>query len=159
MGKPETEKKFQEEVYVVEKILQKRIAGEGKLEYYLKWIGYDDSYNTWEPVENLNCPKLISQFENDLKAKTELEFTKPKRRKSDQDYSKSSHIKNFDLANIPKEVETGQIIGATASSDGLMFLMKWTNIDYPYLVPAKEANVKYPQLVISFYEEHLTIEN
>ena len=42
----------EEEEYVVEKIIKKRIKN-GKTEYYLKWVGYSDDDNTWEPKENL----------------------------------------------------------------------------------------------------------
>lgn len=38
-------------------------------EYWIKYKGYPDSENTWEPIENLNCPRLVRKFENSLKRK------------------------------------------------------------------------------------------
>ena len=37
----------------VEKVLDKR-DNDGKIEYLIKWYDYDNSYNSWEPAENLN---------------------------------------------------------------------------------------------------------
>uniref|UniRef100_A0A914YUV3 Chromo domain-containing protein n=1 Tax=Panagrolaimus superbus TaxID=310955 RepID=A0A914YUV3_9BILA len=58
-----------ENEYVVEKILDKRGHGR-KVEYLIKWRGYDDPIeNTWEPVENCDCPDLITEFEAALARK------------------------------------------------------------------------------------------
>jgi len=50
----------------VEKVLDKR-ENKGKIEYLIKWTGYDDQYNSWEPEENLNFdPEVESSFDDSL---------------------------------------------------------------------------------------------
>jgi len=146
-----------EEEYTVEKILDKRIRG-GKTEYLIKWEGYPDSENTWEPEDNLDCPDLISGFEEKTKQKKE-----EKKRKKEAESSGSGKKKQKlveDEEGKPRGFERGlqpeRIIGATDSSGELMFLMKWKDSDEADLVPARQANVKCPQIVIQFYEERLT---
>ena len=59
-------KEENEEEYIVEKILDKRYDLDGKVDYLIKWKGYDNSNNTWEPVENIFCNDLIEEFEKNL---------------------------------------------------------------------------------------------
>lgn len=176
-----------EEEYIVENIIDKRIV-KGKVEYKIKWEGYDMTENTWEPEENLTCPALIKEFEEKWKIKEaklkSKEKEKPTSKKSlsnaessEENSKDSSSVtkkrKEKDLGsensetrekkkkdNTPKgfgkNLEPETILGASDSSGELMLLMKWKGVDEADLVPAKEANVKCPQIVIKFYEERLT---
>jgi hypothetical protein len=49
--------------FEVEMILKKKIKN-GTVQYNVKWKGFPDSDNTWEPAEDLTCYDLISRFEN-----------------------------------------------------------------------------------------------
>ena len=52
-----------DEDFQVERILDKRVGKSGKVEYLLKWRGYLDEDNPWEPHDNLDCTSLIQEFE------------------------------------------------------------------------------------------------
>lgn len=150
---PPTEPAAPEE-YVVEKIIDCRTNEKGGKEYFLKWIGYDEKDNTWEPEENLDCPGLIEAFEKERAKKKEAER---KRKLTVQSDGKAVKRKNEEKKSLgfDRGLEPEKIIGATDSPGQLMFLIKWTGTDEADLVPAKQANVKCPQVVIKFYEEHL----
>ncbi|XP_041671452.1 chromobox protein homolog 1b isoform X2 [Cheilinus undulatus] len=147
------EEEEEEEEYVVEKVLNRRVV-KGRVEYLLKWKGFSNEDNTWEPEDNLDCPDLIAEFLQSQKTAHEGK----RKAEADGDESKSKKKKDDTekLRGFARGLDPERIIGATDSTGELMFLMKWKNSDEADLVPAKEANVKCPQVVISFYEERLT---
>lgn len=166
----DAEEEEDEEEFTVERVVDTRVRG-GKREYLLKWKGYPDSENTWEPEENLDCPELIQAYEDKVKKEREEKgsagpASSKKRKAGDKDDSSSTASSTKkkkvteDEANKPRGFDRGlhpeRIIGATDSSGELMFLMKWKDSDEADLVPARQANVKCPQIVIAFYEERLT---
>lgn len=145
-----------EEEFEVEKVIDKRIH-KGKVQYLIKWKGFSDGDNTWEPDENLDCPDLISEYENNLKKSKDKD---EKKRKSQPEKPEPPTKKSRATEERPRGFARGlkpeKIIGATDSGGQLTFLMKWENSDEADLVPSEEANVKCPQVVIKFYEERLT---
>jgi len=64
-------------VYTAEKILKKRVRN-GITQYYIKWKGYSNRDNTWEPQENILDTSLLVSFEKGKKKK------KPTPRSSNQ---------------------------------------------------------------------------
>ncbi|XP_078661518.1 chromobox protein homolog 3-like isoform X1 [Branchiostoma floridae x Branchiostoma belcheri] len=175
----EMEEEEEPEEYVVEEVRDRRIRG-GKVEFLLKWKGYSEIENTWEPEENLDCPDLIAEFmrkynqnkaakteEKKRKSTTTVNGTEESKRKRKAEEKSGSprktrtHMVMYeDDEDKPRGFDRGlepeRIIGATDSSGELMFLMKWKGSEEADLVPARIANVKCPQIVIQFYEERLT---
>ncbi|XP_037915488.1 chromobox protein homolog 1-like isoform X2 [Hermetia illucens] len=150
------------EEYSVEKILDKRIRG-GKVEYFLKWKGYPNEDNSWEPEENLDCPDLIQAYEDERKRKEKEGKEDSTNRKrgtgtpvNEGSKAKKKHVEDNKKQGFDRGLEPERIIGATDSSGQLMFLMKWKGTEEADLVPAKQANIRCPQIVIQFYEERLT---
>lgn len=91
-----------EEEYVVERIIDKRIV-DGQIEYFLKWKGYPESENTWEPRENLvGAPKLIKSFEAKLVREQTPRATNKKFTRSDRSTPtrRSDRIRDSQSAKI-----------------------------------------------------------
>lgn len=103
--------------------------------------------NTWEPEENLDCPDLIATFEatlQEIPEKVEPIVEKIDKRKN---VSEDNRARGFD-----RGLDADKIVGATDASGELMFLMMWKNCDEADLVPARQANIRCPEVVIKYYE-------
>ncbi|XP_046447726.1 chromobox protein homolog 1-like [Daphnia pulex] len=161
--------------YEVEKVVDRREI-QGKVEYLLKWKGYEDEENTWEPVDALDCHELIAEFEK--KRKEKLDQPKKKTEGTIKENKRSTSIKDKpakvkaagkkkdqeDQPQPPRGVELGleaeAILGLTDTYDDdepgeLHFLIRWKDQDVPEFVPAEKAYVLFPQMVIKFYESKL----
>lgn len=121
---------LEETEYEVERILKKRYY-KGVLQYKIKWMGYGQEYDTWEPDTNLDCRGIINEFELALlQVKTEkLEVPNDDGQDSSKWQSANScqgpinpprQLKGFD-----KGLEAKQIIGLIEINGRLQFLMQW----------------------------------
>jgi hypothetical protein len=53
-----------EEEWEVEEILDKRVNRRtGVVEYWIKWVGFGPEWNEWVPVQDMQCPDILAEFE------------------------------------------------------------------------------------------------
>lgn len=78
-GRKSNEQDPQSEVFDVEKIIDKREGSNG-FEYYVKWLGWPPSANTWEPAANIaHLPEVIEEFEKESKKSSSSQASSKKR--------------------------------------------------------------------------------
>ena len=93
-----------------------------QVEYLLKWRGYADDDNTWEPADNLDCTDLIEEFERKRK---EMKARPGDKRKLETKKEKKVTSKPGErLRGFERRLDPERIVGATDSSGELMFLIK-----------------------------------
>jgi len=149
---------IEEDEFVVEKILSMKYDKQGKRIVLIKWKGYPDTENSWEPEENcVGALELINEFEEQQSRKKQSNLLSSKQQLFED---KCHSLVIPDDGVTPRGFDRGllaeRIVGATTDNNSeLMFLMKWKDCDETDLVKACQANVKCPQVVIGFYEERL----
>lgn len=52
----------QDEDFEVERILDHKIQRRGKRLFLIRWKGYGEDFDTWEPQSNLNCPTILQNY-------------------------------------------------------------------------------------------------
>ncbi|XP_046808747.1 polycomb group protein Pc [Lucilia cuprina] len=71
-------------VYAAERIIQKRIR-KGIVEYRVKWKGWNQRYNTWEPEVNILDRRLIEIYEQGNKSSSTPSKRGPKKKEKERD--------------------------------------------------------------------------
>jgi hypothetical protein len=98
--------KLLDESFIVERIVEKKKV-KGGYKYLVKWEGYEENQNTWEPVENLtNVQHLVDEFETQLLEK------KRKREETEEALKKKDNIlemKKIDEFKFDAKVYTSDI--------------------------------------------------
>ena len=146
-----------EDTYVVEKILKKRVKN-GRVEYFLKWLGFGDEDCTWEPRDNLTCDELIEDFEANLEKKPVIKGGK---RSLDTFDSSSSwkksdsrdHVLDPFIKDPNKEPE--EILEVAQRNNVLQFRIKWIGDSGSDWVSADVANQRCPHIVLKYYQDLL----
>lgn len=127
--------------FVVERIVDKRITSDGKVEYFIKWRGYPSGDNTWEPEENCDCPALIQKFEE----------SRAKSKKRGEKKPKCEEIQK--PRGYERGLELAEIMGATDVSGEVKYLVRWQYCDEFDLVASSLVSEKNPQMLIDYYEK------
>jgi hypothetical protein len=82
-----------EETYQVEKVISNKFE-KGQYFFYIKWKGYSDAFNSWEPEGHLE-PDLLESLMEDIKKEKVLSNSLPsKRPKISQGNPNKSHNNN-----------------------------------------------------------------
>lgn len=139
--------------YEVEAVVDSKTV-KGKTKYLIRWKGFEESDDTWEPEETLNCPDLIRAF-NKKGKKAVKKPAKAKKRKhydsdeSDQDDSDDS---DFDSGNKRKsasgEYEVERVLNARINRHGKWeFFVMWKGYGPEHNGWEPESNLNCPKLI------------
>ena len=125
--------------YEVEKIVNKKRNINGVILYEVKWLGYPEDQNTWEPLSHLTkVKKMIAEFE------------KTKGKEIDEEWKKGKL--EFDK---PKK-----IIGIQLMNKKLLLKIRWKK-RFKKIQPKDtciEYNIikkKYPNKLLNFFEKNI----
>lgn len=96
--------------------------------YLVKWRGYPESENTWEPKRNLKCPKLMKQFHLDL----DQELRRHKRRGTPKKLDKEVASFLIQKAKLRQSLQRWEAhLNQTRNHPGRIFVVNEVDFEGP----------------------------
>lgn len=102
------------DVYQAERILDTKTI-KGRRFFLIKWHGWDDSNNTWEPRKNILDTRLIDVFFKNLKKKTEKNLNSSRISSDLELYSETSKPKEKHVTNSQSSSKNEKSISSSSS--------------------------------------------
>ena len=93
------------DIYIVEELMKKR-QRKGKTEYLVKWVGWSDSHNSWEPKPNILDKNLIADFEAEWQSKNKNPASKENPSSSVEKYHHHK-VNNLQISTQESSITTG----------------------------------------------------
>ncbi|XP_024992852.1 chromo domain protein LHP1-like [Cynara cardunculus var. scolymus] len=111
--------KLAEGFYEIESVRKKR-SRKSKVQYLIKWRGWPEAANTWEPVENLmSCSDVIDAFEDRMRSGKQRSSRKHKRKnavapqpqakKKKKQQQQSSPAATYDVPSVKIKIIDGPL--------------------------------------------------
>jgi len=147
----------EEENYEVEKVVDDKTE-KGKKFYLVKWKGYSDADNTWEPESSLSCPDLVAKYNNSKPKSAKGRGTKrsapapvkeSKPAKKGKKEAAVQEVTNGD--DDEKEWEVKDIVDVRTSKAGTKeYLIRWKDCKPSEDTWEPEDQVNCPEIIARF---------
>ncbi|EFP03572.1 hypothetical protein CRE_19236 [Caenorhabditis remanei] len=158
-------------LFVVERILNKRTTRNGP-EFLIKWKGFPETDSSWEPRKNLQCDRIIEEYERMAARVTGRRPQSPTYERPYEtrrgygfvrgDTSQPSTSAASAPSKQPHVDWVGKsvvhILGMTKAPGTMHFLCKM-NDGSVTLVPDHIVHERFPNQSIKFYESRLVISS
>lgn len=136
--------------YEVEAIMGKRASKKtGKTRYLIRWKGWDESGDTWEDADNLNCAELIKKY-NASKKKPQAKKKGKRAYDSDEDSDDSDYESGGKRSK--SEYEVMKVLNAKVNKEGKWeFFVMWKGYGSEECTWEPESNLNCAQLIDDFF--------
>jgi len=155
------------EDFEVEKVIGKRIEKKS-VQYFIKWKGYPDEDNTWEPIEHLDCPNAIAAYEIAEERKAQglpADEVAGEQAKKEEKVEEAMEDNGYDPeirdpsgpTGFDKGLTAKEILGVIKVDGHLFYRVKWNEPDeQDDLAFEDECEDNCPHLVIEYLQSKLT---